>query len=155
LTRADAPHGVDQFHRLAKIGFFTNAAFYRYAPNLLVEWGVSANSSLNAEFGHTPIPDDPPSRSNLRGTVSFADNGMGRATVVFINFKNNSHLDSHLVPFATVAESGSMATAEAIHDPTPNSTAGVSPKAYADNGNAWIRKTYPGINFITGVTLSD
>jgi hypothetical protein len=77
-----------------------------------------------------------------------------RSTVLFLNFKNNSHLDGEgFVPFATVVGNG-MAAALAVHNPTPNSTAGVSEQAYADNGNAWIRKTYPGINFITGVVLS-
>ena len=147
------PYIAPSLHRS---GFFNDSAFFRYAPGLLVEWGVSGNASLNAEYAHTPIPGDPTGvKSNLRGTVSFADGGMGRASVIFINFGNNSHLDTHIVPFATVAGKESMKTAEDIFDPTPDSANGVPPKAYADNGNAWIRKTYPGINFITGVTLSE
>jgi cyclophilin family peptidyl-prolyl cis-trans isomerase len=155
VTRANAPNGVDHFHLLAKIGFFNNSAFIRYDTDFLVQWGVSGNSTLDSEYGHTPIPDDPVLLSNTVGTVSFAQSPEKlRATELFINFKNNSHLDAEgFSAFATVVGRG-VKTAMAVHNPTPNSTAGVSAQAYADNGNDWIRKTYPGINFITGVVLS-
>ena len=156
VVRSNAPNGADQFHRLcSSVGFFNEAAFFRYVPDYIVEWGVSSNATLNAAYGHTPIPSDPVVLSNVEGTVSFADNGMGRATVVFINFGNNSKLDAtNIVPFANV-DPASMKTAKAIFNPTPNSSAGVPAQAYADNGNAWIRKEYAGINFITGCTVED
>lgn len=157
ISRASAPNGVDQFHELAKVGFFNNSAFVRYIPGLMVQWGVSGNSTLDRQYGHKPIKNDPVVMSNTFGTLSFAQSGDAfklRATEVFINFKNNSHLDSEgFAPFATVVGKG-MDIAKAIHNPTPNSTHGVPAKDYADKGNRWIRKTYPGINFITGVTLS-
>jgi len=157
VTRALAPNGVDHFLRLAKAGFFNNSAFFRYDPNRLVEWGVSGNSSLNHQFGHTPIQNDPVKESNLYGTLTFNINPefKVRSTVLFLNLGNNSHLDSEgFAPFATVVGDG-MKTVEAIHNPTPNSTEGASPQAYADNGNAWVEKTYPGINFITGVEINE
>ena len=102
------------------------------------------------------IPDDPVKMSNTIGTVSFAAAGPNtRTTLLFINFKDNSHLDQEgFAPFASVVGAAGMATAVAIHNPTPNSTKGVSPQAYESNGNDWIRSQYPGINFIKGVTLS-
>ena len=42
FTRADAPHGADQFLRLCNIGFFDGAAFFRAVPDVLVQWGVSS-----------------------------------------------------------------------------------------------------------------
>ena len=160
ITRSNAPHGADQFYRLCgSIGFYNGAALIRVVPNNMIEWGPSSNATLNGQFGHTPIPNDPMGAlSNVKGTLTFNnDNGMGRATVLFLNLANNSKLDEKgLVPFATIAEKDkkSLNTAQAIFNPTPNSTAGVSAQAYADNGDAWIRKTYPGINFITGCSLS-
>jgi len=157
ISRASAPFGVDQFHELARIGFFNNSAFLRYSPGVLVQWGVSGNSTLDKQYGHKPIKNDPVVMSNTFGTVSFAQSGDAfklRATEVFINLEDNTHLDSEgFAPFATVVGNG-MDIAKAIHNPTPNSTRGVPAGAYAENGNTWIRKTYPGINFITGVTLS-
>jgi peptidyl-prolyl cis-trans isomerase A (cyclophilin A) len=154
VTRAHAPKGVDHFHMLAKIGFYNNSAFIRYAPGFLLQWGVSGNSTLNDEYGHTPIMNDPVVLSNTVGTLTFAISPEKlRATELFLNFKDNSRLDSQgYAPIAKVVKG--METALAIHNPTPNSTAGVSAQAYADNGNSWIRRTYPGINFITGVVLS-
>ena len=156
VTRAAAPVGVDHFHELVRVGFYNDSAFLRVAPGFVVQWGVSGNATLNEAYGHTPIADDPVRMSNVRGTLALANGGYAnsRATVLYINFGNNSHLDAQgMAPFATL-DAQSMATALAIHNPTPNSSAGVPEKAYADNGNAWIRKTYPGINFITGAVLS-
>ena len=160
VTRSNAPHGADQFYRLCgNVGFYNGAALIRVVPDNMIEWGPSSNATLNGQFGHTPIPNDPMGAlSNVKGTLTFNnDNGMGRATVLFLNLADNSKLDAKgLVPFATIAanDKRSFATAHAIFNPTPNSTAGVSAQAYANNGNAWIRKAYPGINFITGCSLS-
>jgi len=54
----------------------------------------------------------------------------------------------------TIQDEKSFQTASHIFNPTPNSTTGVPSQAYADNGNVWVRKEYPGINFITGCTIS-
>jgi len=156
VTRALAPNGVDHFHWLVTVGFYNNSALLRVDPKVMVAWGVSGNSTLNHEYGHSPIANDPVKGSNTIGTLSFMTDPQFhlRATQLFLNFGNNSHLDSQgFAPFATVVGNG-MATAKLIHNPTPNSTHGVSPSAYAANGNAWIRETYPGVNFITGAHLS-
>jgi cyclophilin family peptidyl-prolyl cis-trans isomerase len=75
--------------------------------------------------------------SNTIGTVSFANHGVpnSRATEIFVNFQDNSHLDSEgFVPFATVVGAKGLATAVAIHNPTPNNTGGVDQQSYADKG---------------------
>ena len=159
VARSNAPHGADQFYRLCgSVGFYNGAALIRVVPGNMVEWGPSSSAALNAEYGHTPIPNDPMNTlSNTKGTLTFNnDGGMGRATVLFLNLGNNSKLDAQgLIPFATIHTDDieSFATANAIFNPTPNSTAGVSAQEYANDGNAWIKKAYPGINFITGCTL--
>jgi len=60
--------------------------------------------------------------SNTMGTISFADAGPNtRTTLLFINFKDNSHLDQEgFAPFGTVVGAAGMATAVAIHNPTPS-----------------------------------
>lgn len=39
------------------------------------------------------------------------------------------------------------------HNPTPGNSGGVDQDKYEELGNAWIRKTYPGINFITSAVV--
>ena len=112
---------------------------------------------MNQKYAHTPIQNDPLKGSNTLGTLCFAlETFSVRATVLFLNLGNNSNLDAKgYVPFATIVGAASLETARHIHNPTPNSTQGVSPQAYADNGNGWIERTYPGINFILAITLQD
>ena len=159
VARSNAPHGADQFYRLCgSVGFYNGAALIRVVPGNMVEWGPSSSATLNAEYGHTPIPNDPMgSLSNTEGTLTFNnDGGMGRATVLFLNLANNSKLDAKgLVPFATIQndDKESFTTAQAIFNPTPNSTAGVPAQEYANYGNKWIAEHYPGINFITGCSI--
>ena len=77
-----------------------------------------------------------------------------RATQLFINFADNSHLDSQgYAQFATVV-GGGMKTALGIHNPTPNNTHGVPPGEYANGGNKWVRENYPGTSFIIGLEPS-
>lgn len=52
VTRAAAPLGVDHFHMLASAGFYNESAFIRYAPNFVVQWGVSSNKTLDDMYGH-------------------------------------------------------------------------------------------------------
>jgi cyclophilin family peptidyl-prolyl cis-trans isomerase len=68
------------------------------------------------------IPDDPVKMSNTIGTISFAAAGPNsRTTLLFINFKDNSRLDQEgFAPFGTVVGAAGMATAVAIHNPTPS-----------------------------------
>ena len=87
--------------------------------------------------------------SNTIGTVTYAASGSpnSRTVELFINFKDNSHLDDEgFAPFATVVGAEGMKTAVAIHNPTPNNTMGVDQEEYATKGNEWIRQAYPGIN---------
>ena len=87
--------------------------------------------------------------SNTIGTVTYAASGSpnSRTVELFINFKDNSHLDDEgFAPFATVVGAEGMKTAVAIHNPTPNNTMGVDQEEYATKGNEWIRESYPGIN---------
>jgi len=46
-----------------------------------------------------------------------------------------------------------MEFADAVFNPTPNSTDGVDQDKYMTQGNDWIRKEYPGINFITAASV--
>lgn len=87
------------------------------------------------------MSDDPVVGSNTRGTVSYAASGANtRSSQVFINYGDNSHLDAlGFAPFGKVVEG--MEVVEAVYNPTPGDSGGVSQNMYEYLGNTWIRYT--------------
>lgn len=153
VTRALAPIGADRFYALVHAGFFNNSAFFRVVPKFVVQFGISGDKDLNNQWLHKSIKDDPVKGSNTAGTITYADAGPNtRSTQVFINYGDNSRLDQDgFAQFGTVT---GMDSANALFDPTPTDSGGVDQDAYEEKGNAWIKTTYPGINFITGASVT-
>ena len=95
VTRAWAPHGADRFYNLVKNNFWAGAAFFRYVPGFIVQWGIPADPRAAAKWRAANIPDDKYSQTNAAGTVTFATAGpMTRTTQMFINLRDNAFLDS-------------------------------------------------------------
>src|ERR1041384_7289127 len=46
VTRAWAPLGADRFYNLVRNRFFNNAAFFRYVPNFIVQFGIPADPAV-------------------------------------------------------------------------------------------------------------
>jgi peptidyl-prolyl cis-trans isomerase A (cyclophilin A) len=60
----------------------------------MAQFGISGNSQMQKSWGGKAIKDDPVTRSNTRGTITFATSGKDtRSTQLFINFGNNAFLD--------------------------------------------------------------
>jgi len=153
VTRAWAPLGADHFKALVEGGFYKSpAAFFRVVPNFVVQFGLSGDPTTNAKW-KASIKDDPVKKSNVKGTITYADAGPNtRSTQLFINYADNSRLDGMgFAPFGTVVSG--MDIVEKIYNPTPGVSGGVDQGEYESKGQAWIKKTYPKINSITGVSL--
>jgi peptidyl-prolyl cis-trans isomerase A (cyclophilin A) len=94
VRRAWAPHGADRFYNLVKAGFFTDAAFFRYVPDFVVQFGISPDPRIARAWYNAKISDDPVKQSNSRGTVVFATAGPNtRTTQLFVNLNDNAALD--------------------------------------------------------------
>ena len=152
VNKSLAPLGAERFYELVNDGFYDNSAFFRVVPKFVVQFGISGNKTENDKWLHKVIKDDPVIGSNTEGTITFATAGPNtRTSQVFINYKDNSRLDNMgFAPFGIVVSGFSVAMK--IFNPTPNSSNGVSQDLYEKNGNEWIKKNYPGINFITKAT---
>jgi len=105
-TRAWAPHGVDRFHELVRMGYFTESRFFRVVPQFIAQFGVHRDYDVHTTWRAFFIVDDPPQQKNLRGTLAFAQSGKNtRATEIFINLGDNAILDEQgFVPFAKIVE---------------------------------------------------
>ena len=101
-TRAWAPHGVDRFHELVRMGYFTQGRFFRVVPGFIAQFGVHRDYDVHTVWRTLFIVDDPPQQKNVRGTLAFAQSGKNtRATEIFINLGDNTALDEQgFVPFA-------------------------------------------------------
>ena len=101
-----APLGADRFYNLVKNGFYDNATFFRVIPNFMAQIGMNAKPAVTKVWETATIKDDPVTKSNTKGYVTFATSGPNtRTTQIFINFKDNSFLDKMgFSPFGTVVE---------------------------------------------------
>jgi peptidyl-prolyl cis-trans isomerase A (cyclophilin A) len=153
VTRASAPLGADRFYNLVKHHFYDNAAFFRVVPQFVVQFGINANPSVSAAWKHTEIKDDPVTQSNKRGALVFATAGPNtRTTQVFINFKDNSRLDSMgFAPFGVVDGKG-MNVVEMMYEGYGDN-AGPDQDQLEKQGDPYLKKGWPKLDYIKSATL--
>jgi peptidyl-prolyl cis-trans isomerase A (cyclophilin A) len=91
-----APNGTDRFYELVKIGFFTDMRIFRVVQGFVAQFGISGDPKVSRKWEDSNIPDDSVKQSNTPGMVTFAAGGSpnSRSTQLFINYGDNSRLDS-------------------------------------------------------------
>ncbi|MFO0429574.1 MAG: peptidylprolyl isomerase [Planctomyces sp.] len=145
-----APIGAQQFYELVKSGFYDECRFFRVVPGFMVQFGMNGDPDLNARWKRE-IQDDPVRKSNQRGFMTFAKTGQpnSRTTQVFINFGDNSQLDSDgFAPFGEVIEG--MQNVDAIY-----SGYGERPDqgAITSRGNEYLNGSFPNLDFVKKATI--
>ena len=119
-------------------------------PGFIVQFGLSANPSVNKAWANAKISDDPVTQSNKTGTLTFATAGPGtRTTQLFINYADNGGLDSQgFAPFGQVTSGMEVVTA--IY-----STYGERPDqgSITNEGKAYLDKTFPKLDRILSATV--
>ncbi len=155
VRRAWAPHGADRFYELVKNGYYTDVAFFRVIGGFMAQVGISGDPALNAKWREKTIPDDPVKASNTRGTVTFATSGPdSRTTQFFINFGDNSRLDSMgFAPFGKVQD---MAPVDALYDGYGEGAPrgrGPSQALVQSQGNAYLRQNFPKLDYIKSAKI--
>lgn len=144
VHREWAPLGADRFYELVKDGFFTEARFFRIVPNFIVQFGLAADPKMSKKWDKT-IPDDPVSRTNRAGSVTFATAGPNtRNSQIFINLASNQALDNQgFAPFGQVIEG-----MEAIQK--LNADYGEMPdqQMITMRGNAYLKDKFPKLDYI-------
>ena len=149
-TKAWAPIGVQRFYDLVREGFFDDSGFFRVVPGFVVQFGLAADPQVTAQWRVKQLKDDPVIESNTDGFVSFATSGPNsRTSQLFINLGNNARLDGMgFSPFGKVVEG--MEVVRAI-----TAKYGEQPHQgqITMNGTAYLRKNFPGMDFIKTATL--
>ena len=140
VHRAWAPNAADHFYTLVKNGFYDEARFFRVVPNFMVQFGIAADPAVQAKFKGT-IKDDPVKESNKKGFVTFAQTSApnSRSTQIFVNYKDNSFLDSQrFAPFGQVT-SGMDAVEKISADAGEKPQQGQS----QSDGNKYLKASFP------------
>jgi cyclophilin family peptidyl-prolyl cis-trans isomerase len=157
VQRDWAPNGADRFYNLVKNGFYDEARFFRVISGFMVQFGINADPKLSAQWRMANIPDDPVKQSNKRGYITFATAGPNtRTTQVFINFGDNAPLDRQgFAPF------GQVTTGMNVVDMFFSGYGEGAPQGRGPNqgrvqteGNAYLTKDFPNLDYIKKATIS-
>ncbi len=156
VTRDWAPKGADRFYNLVKLGYFEDIAFFRVIDNFMAQFGIHGEPKVNAAWRKARIDDDKAKESNKRGYVTFATSGPNSRTVqMFINFKDNTMLDSQgFSPFGKVVKG--MDVVDKLYkgygEGAPRGR-GPSQPLVQRRGNAYLQKDFPKLDYIKSASL--
>jgi len=152
-----SPSGADRFYNLVRLGYFTDVALFRVVKGFMVQFGIHGDPAINRVWRRATFKDDPSGKqSNTRGMVTFATAGPNmRTTQIFINYVDNSRLDSMgFTPFGKVVDG--MKAVDAID----GSYGEASPEGHGPQqemiqrqGNAYLKAQFPKLDYVTKATI--
>ena len=150
VTRAWAPGGADRLYNLVRHGFFDGARFFRVVPGFVVQFGLHRDPAVSARWRPATIPDDPVTRHNTRGTITFATGGPNtRTTQLFINYADNSRLDAMgFAPLGKVVEG--MDVVDRIY---PGYGQAPDQGLIQTQGNAYLAARFPQLDTIARAVI--
>jgi peptidyl-prolyl cis-trans isomerase A (cyclophilin A) len=158
MRREWAPHGVDRFYQLVRAGYYDDAAVFRVRAGVWAQFGIHGEPAVARRWRTRTILDDPRVLSNTRGTLAFAfKDPHGRTTQVFINLRDNSATFDvePFVPFARVIDG--LEVADALHAEYGERAGGGIRAGKQDpvfeGGNAYLRRAFPDLDYITRATI--
>lgn len=146
-----APKGASRFKELVEAKFYDDVRFFRVLDGFMAQFGMNGDPKVNSEWKNKTIPDDPVKQSNTRGMVTFATSGPNsRTTQLFINFGDNSFLDSQgFAPFAKVVDG--MDVVDKLYDGYGEGApggSGPSQGEIAAKGNGYLNAKFPKLDYI-------
>ena len=152
VRREWSPNGADRFYNLVKNGYYDGVKFFRVVPGFIVQWGIHGDPSIATKWLQSKIPDDPVKQSNTRGMVTFAMSGPNsRSVQLFVNLIDNSRLDaSGFAPVGQVVEG--MDVVDALDGSYGEGLSKLQGKI-AEEGNAFLEKSYPHLDGIKKATI--
>ena len=159
VNREWSPSGADRLYQLLMTGYYNQNALFRVQTGYVVQFGIGNDKEVNFFWDKRPVADEPVKTGNLKGTISYARDGMAsRTTQLFINLKDNYKLDTidynGLRGFTPVAKiiSG-FGVIESLF-----AGYGFEPSNHQDSvmiyGNAYWKKKFPELDYIIEATIT-
>ena len=115
-----------------------------------------ARAFLNALPRNARIADDPFAQSNKRGTITFATSGVdSRTTQVFINFVDNTFLDTQNPPFTPFGRvtSGMDVVDRLYGDYGEGPSKGSGQMMIQTQGNPFLQQNFPKLDYIKNASV--
>jgi peptidyl-prolyl cis-trans isomerase A (cyclophilin A) len=122
----------------------------------MVQFGINGDPRISSPWRSATMKDDPVKQSNKRGFITFATSGPdSRTSQVFINFADNSRLDSQgFTPFGQVVSG--MNVVDGLHsgygEGAPSGRGPAQGRIQAE-GNAYLKKDFPDLDYIKKATI--
>jgi cyclophilin family peptidyl-prolyl cis-trans isomerase len=157
VHREWAPNGADRFYNLVKNGFYDDIRFFRVLDNFMAQFGINGDPAIQSVWRGASLKDDPVKQSNKRGFITFATAGPNtRTTQVFINYKDNSSLDSQGFAAFGQVTSGMDVVDKLYKDYGEGAPRGRGPEQgrLQQEGNAYLTKDFPKLDYIKTATIA-
>lgn len=156
VIRAAAPLGADRFHEAVKAGFYNDVRFFRVLKGFVAQFGINGDPEVQKKWRKNTIKDDPVKGSNKRGTITFATAGPNtRTTQLFINLNDNTNLDKlGFAPFGRVIKG--MKVVDGLYNgygEGPPDGTGPNQSRIQAEGNKYLKKSYPKLDYIKEATI--
>src|SRR5262249_20714244 len=148
VQRDSAPIGTDRSYNLGRAGVNNDVPFFRVIENFMAQFGISGTPKVAEAWSNANIKDDPVKQSNKRGYITFATAGPNtRTTQVFINFKDNTFLDTQgFAPFGEVVEG--MDVVDKLYNGYGDAPRGPDQGRLASEGKAYFEKSFPKLDTV-------
>ena len=152
VHREWAPLAADRFYNLVRNGFYDGTRFFRVRPGFMAQFGLNGDPGIQAAWQRASLRDEPPTKSNTRGYVSFAKENLPntRFTQIFVNYGDNSYLDEQgFAPFGQVL-TGMEVVDKLFSPPRDNEP---DQRRILREGNGYLQKEFPQLDFVKKATI--
>ena len=148
----EAPITVAHIVELVKAGFYDDVRFFRVLDGFMAQFGMSGTPSVQVIWGNQRLSDDPVKQSNKRGYITFANAGPNsRSTQVFINFADNTGLDTqNFAPFGQITEG--MDVVDKLYSGYGRTNVPNQGRITTE-GNVYLNKEYPKLDYVKKATI--
>jgi peptidyl-prolyl cis-trans isomerase A (cyclophilin A) len=153
VERQWAPLAADRFYNLVKNGFYDGSRFFRVLDGFMAQFGLNGDPAIQGPWQTANLADEPVTKSNLRGWVSFTREGRpnSRFTMVFINYKDNSYLDADgFAPFGHVISG--MDVVDALYGGYGRQNV-PDQRRIVREGNGYLDAEYPRLDVVKLATI--
>ena len=155
--RAWAPVGVDRLYNLVRAGYFDDSRFFRVLTRYIVQFGIAGDPTVARLWRDQPIPDDPPTVSNSRGTFGYSMRGPNdRRTQIYVNLVDNRRNDADGFALLGRVVEG-MDVLDRLYDGYGSTSGGGMRQGQQDSlfaaGNAYLDRKFPQLDHLIRATV--